>query len=354
MIIANLLGPEFPSLFGGLIGLAIVVPAAKKGFLIPKHTWQFDKEENWDPEWSGKLKIDKNAFTGKKVSMVAAWVPYILVGLLLVLTRLNQLPLKAWLQSDAVKIDLVKILGYEKGMFDTGIAVSSTPLYLPATILVVVSLVCVGLYGMKASSFTKAAKESFATTVSAATALIFAVPMVQVFINSGVATNDFGTMPFQLAVGASDLFGAQWPIVSPIIGALGAFVAGSNTISNMMFAGFQYETAGLIGVGASATIVVALQAIGGAAGNMICVHNVVAASAAAGVVGREGSMIRKTLIPMTYYVLFAGALGYVYLYGFGFNVGSIILVAVVAGLIYAIMLGIKKNKQMDEEQKKAA
>jgi lactate permease len=207
---------------------------------------------------------------------------------------------------------------------------------------------------MKGSSFVKAAKDSFSTTLGAATALIFAVPMVQVFINSGVATNEFGTMPFQLAVGASELFGAHWPIVSPIIGALGAFVAGSNTISNMMFAGFQFETAGLIGVGASATVVVALQAIGGAAGNMICVHNVVAASAAAGVTGREGSMIRKTLIPMTYYVLFAGAIGYVWIYGIGFNIGTILLIAMVAGIIYAIIAGIKKNKEMDEEQKKAA
>lgn len=347
MIIANLLGPEFPSLFGGLIGLAIVVPAAKRGFLIPKHTWQFEKEENWDPQWSGKLKVDKSDFVGSKVSMVAAWFPYILVGVLLVVTRLTSLPIKGWLTSDAVKINFGT-------PFDAGIGVASTPLYLPGTILVVASLACIVLYGMKGSSYGKAVKESFATMVSAATALIFAVPMVQVFINSGVATNEFGTMPFQLAVGASEIFGAEWPIISPIIGALGAFVAGSNTISNMMFAGFQYETAGLIGVGASATVVVALQAIGGAAGNMICVHNVVAASAAAGVVGNEGTLIRKTLVPMTFYVLFAGSMGYVWIYGFGLNIGSILLVGIVAGIIYALTIGIKKNKEMDEDQKNAA
>lgn len=347
MIIANLLGPEFPSLFGGLIGLAIVVPAAKRGFLIPNHTWQFEKEENWDPEWSGKLKVDKSDFVGNKVSMLSAWMPYILVGFLLVLTRLNNLPIKGWLTSDAVKINFGT-------PFDAGIGVATTPLYLPGTILVVVSLVSILLYGMKGSSYVRAVKDSFATIVTAATALLFAVPMVQVFINSGVATNEFGTMPYQLAVGASEIFGGQWPIISPIIGALGAFVAGSNTVSNMMFAGFQYETAGLIGLGASATVVVALQAIGGAAGNMICVHNVVAASAAAGVVGREGQMIRKTLIPMTYYVLFAGSIGYVWLYGFGLNIGSVLLVAIIAGLLYIISVGIKKNKEMDEEQKKAA
>ncbi|MFN7249200.1 MAG: L-lactate permease [Anaerobacillus sp.] len=351
-LIANLLGPEFPSLFGGLIGLAIVVPAAKAGFLLPKHTWAFEKEENWDPEWSGSLKVDTSEFKGPKVSMAKAWFPYVLVGALLVISRLDFLPVKKFLQG--IKIDYVNVFGNENGLFETGIQSSQTPFYLPAAIFLVVSLACIVLYSMKGSSYGKAANGAFKTTLSAAPALLFAVPMVQVFINSNVLTNEFRAMPFQLAVGAAELFGAEWPIISPIIGALGAFVAGSNTISNMMFAGFQYNTAELIGVGGSATIIVALQAIGGAAGNMICVHNVVAASAAAGVVGREGSMIRKTIIPMMYYVLFAGSIGYVYLYDFGFNIGSIILVAVVGLLIFMIFTGIKKNREMDEAQKKAA
>ena len=56
--------------------------------------------------------------------------------------------------------------------------------------------------------------------------------------------------------------------------------------------------------------VVALQAVGGAAGNTICVHNVVAASAVAGLVGQEGAVIRKTLPVFFYYALIAGSLGY--------------------------------------------
>lgn len=341
MLIANLLGPEFPSLFGGLIGLAIVIPAAKRGFLVPKTNWQFDKQENWDPEWVGKLKVETN-FKGTKVSMAKAWLPYVIVGLLLVLTRLDALPFKAWLQS--VRVDLGT-------PFNGGVAASSTPLYLPATILVVVSLICVLLYGMKGSSFGRAVSDSFKTTVSAATALIFAVPMVQVFINSAVETNEFGSMPFQLAVGAETLFGGQWPLVAPTIGALGAFVAGSNTISNMMFSGFQYQTAELIGVAGTTTV--ALQAIGGAAGNMICVHNVVAAGAAAGVIGKEGTIIRKTMLPTLYYVLFAGAIGSVWFYGFGFNIGSILLGLIIAGIFYAIYIGQRKSKQRQDQRKSA-
>nr|WP_197442150.1 L-lactate permease [Thalassoglobus polymorphus] len=55
--------------------------------------------------------------------------------------------------------------------------------------------------------------------------------------------------------------------------------------------------------------IIALQAVGGAAGNMICVHNVVAASAVVGLAGREGEIIRRTAIPFCYYVLTAGLIG---------------------------------------------
>lgn len=46
------LGPEFPSLLGGLIGLAIVTSAARFGFLVPKKTWDFAPADKWPSEWS--------------------------------------------------------------------------------------------------------------------------------------------------------------------------------------------------------------------------------------------------------------------------------------------------------------
>src|SRR5699024_11815389 len=130
------------------------------------------------------------------------------------------------------------------------------------------------------------------TMVASAPALLLSVPMVQVFINSGssidVAT-DLPAMPILLAQSASDAFAQTWPLVSPWIGAMGAFIAGSNTISNMMFSYFQWSTASQIGLSTDlAAQVVALQAIGGAAGNMISVHNVVAACAVVGLVNKEG------------------------------------------------------------------
>src|SRR5699024_11854505 len=84
--------------------------------------------------------------------------------------------------------------------------------------------------------------------------------------------------------------------------------------------------------------VVAAQAVGGAAGNMGAVHNVVAASATVGLVGREGELIRRTSIPMLVYSLGAGAIAFVGLNGLGMNAGMVILTALIVGLGVVIVL----------------
>ena len=64
-------------------------------------------------------------------------------------------------------------------------------------------------------------------------------------------------------------------------------------------------------------MVVATQAVGAAAGNMVAIHNVVAASATVGLLGREGSTLRKTVWPTLYYVLFTGVIGLIAIYVLG-------------------------------------
>lgn len=126
---------------------------------------------------------------------------------------------------------------------------------------------------------------------------------VQVFINSHRAS-EIPTMPIALAQGAEALVGQWWPLVASTVGGIGAAIAGSNTLSNMMLSLFQFDVGLKIGV--DPAWIVALQAVGGAAGNTICVHNVVAASAVVGLAGREADVIRKTLLVFLYYVTLAG------------------------------------------------
>jgi lactate permease len=174
-------------------------------------------------------------------------------------------------------------------------------------VFVVVSLITWRLHRFEPVAYARVWRGSLVMISKAAVALVFTVPMVQVFLNSGDGAAGFARMPIALADGVAALTGAAWPLFAPFLGGLGAAVAGSNTVSNMMFSLFQVGVADRIG--ADPTWVVALQAVGGAAGNMICVHNVVAASAAVGLLGREGTVIRLTLLPFGYYALSAGVIG---------------------------------------------
>jgi lactate permease len=80
----------------------------------------------------------------------------------------------------------------------------------------------------------------------------------------------------------------------------------------MMLSQFQFEVAGVLSV--SGAILVSLQAIGAAAGNMIAIHNVVAASATVGLLGQEGRTLRMTVLPTLYYIVGTGALGLIAIY----------------------------------------
>lgn len=304
VVIAATLGPEFPSLLGSLVGLAIVIPAAKKGFLLPGGSpWDFETKSAWDESWNGTVSVDLTD-APPTLSLWKAWFPYLVIAVLLVATRLPVLQLGPLIKAVAIPWDS----SLTQNLFGTPVTIKPVqPLYLPGSVFLIASLVTVVLHRMSRASVGRAVQRSAKMLVSASVALLFAVPMVQVFLNSEQGAAGLDSMPTVLAEGVASLAGQAWPAFSAMIGGLGAFVAGSNTISNMTFSYFQFGVAERIG--ANPIWVVALQAVGGAAGNVICVHNVVSACAVVGLVGREGDVIRITGFVFLYYILVTGVLG---------------------------------------------
>lgn len=328
LLVARILGPEFPSLLGGLIGLMIVVPAARAGWFMPSDRFDFPARAQWDEGWQGNIEPDQAELgpDDRRIGLLTAWMPYVIVAALLVLTR-TIAPLKAWLTGPDTTLAL-------RDLFGSGINATAQFAYSPGTVMIIASLISVALFRMRGSDYGRAWAISGRTMLAAAPALLLAVPMVQVFINSG--SEGVASMPITLAEGMAAATGASWPLFAPIVGALGAFIAGSNTVSNMMFALFQFSAAQGIGLDlAGITIVVVLQAVGGAAGNMVCVHNVVAASAVVGLTDREGDIIRKTLITMAYYVVQAGLIGMALIGGGLWWLAALIWAAVVVGAMRA-------------------
>ena len=289
------LGPEFPSLLGGLVGLALVTLAAKAGFLVPKTVWQFADRKDWPLSWMGTIEMRAEDLGNRPMSSLRAWVPYVLVGALLVVSRVFP-DVTAALKS--VAINFTGILG------ETGINAGLDPLYLPGGVLVAVVIATFFIHRMRLSELNRAVRESSGVLFSAGFVLLFTVPMVRILINSGINGAELPSMPVAMAHFVADSVGGIYPLFAPAVGALGAFLAGSNTVSNMMFSQFQFGVANSLGL--STVLVISAQAVGAAAGNMIAIHNVVAASATVGMLGREGLTLRKTIWPTLYYVTLTG------------------------------------------------
>ncbi len=293
------LGPEFPSLLGAPVGLLIVVSVARRGWLLPKDHWDFPERSKWNQEWVSGLEDElANVPEGRGISSASAWAPYALLGGLLVLTRLPQLPVGEWLR--LVSVSWRNILGSE-------ITATTTPLYLPGFVLLVVVLITALLHRMNGPALGEAFRSSTKVLIGAGVVLVFTVPMVRVYINSDVNGAGLLSMPLAMAEWVASNVGAVWPFFAPMTGALGAFIAGSNTVSNLMFSAFQFGVAEKLAM--STVMIVALQAVGAAAGNMVAIHNVVAASATVGLLGKEGETLRKTILPTVYYLLVVGLLG---------------------------------------------
>jgi lactate permease len=138
-------------------------------------------------------------------------------------------------------------------------------------------------------------------------ALFFAIPMVQIMIITGTNDNHFMSMPISMAQYMADVFRGAWPLVDAFVGALGAFMSGSNTVSNMLFSLLQYSVADNLGI--SHTIIVALQNVGGSLGNMINIQKIITACAVVGLMGVEGLIIKRSTIPMVFALLVTGIVG---------------------------------------------
>jgi lactate permease len=323
---AVFLGPTFPALLGALIGLAVVSTTLRAGYFLPEEDWDFGPRENWPDHWVGSIEpgsgvgsatgsssgetvaADGGTVEGsfedmhsQDMSLVTAWTPYVLVAIVLVITRVVD-PIKSALLE--VQLGWTNILG-------TPFSESIELLYLPGTLFVFVAVITYALHGMNGKEIKDSWREAIVNIAPAVLALWFAVATVLVMqrTNAGIVLADASASAGMLQILSEltvDITGAAFPFFSGFIGAFGAFIAGSNTVSDILFGLFQYEAAQAIG--APTQIAVAAQAVGGAIGNLIAIHNVVAALTVVGLVGEEGRVIRLELIPVLYYGVVTGIL----------------------------------------------
>ncbi len=250
LALAWLAGPELPSLGGALIGGALFALMVRR----------------------------KGAGGGWHL---ADLMPYLLILCLVLLTRLIA-PVQAWLSG--------LWWGWDWGAFSGGIA----PLYHPGTLLVL-GLVASSLLTGRVAVLGPAVAAAIRRLAPVALALLVMLMLARLMVQGGLIE--------QAAAGAAAA-GSLWPLLAPAVGALGTFVSGSATASNILFTEFQTATARALDL--PLVMMAAAQGVGAAIGNAIAPHNIIAGTATVGLSGQEGAVLRRTLAPVLGYAALCG------------------------------------------------
>jgi lactate permease len=280
-LIARFVGPELPSLAGALLGTITFVALVAMIRRWSRHSTPL-APVTYDP---GHDNPGRGSARGDEMSLLRAGAPYLMLVGIVLLTRLVS-PIRQALQAVELRWQLFD-------QFSGGVA----PLYHPALLLSVAFLA--GAISQRAAPAK--VRDAFLTaTGQLAPVLIALVAMITIAL-----TMSRSGMTDQLAQTAANT-GPWWPLLAPAVGALGTFVTGSATASNVLFSEFQQTTAHATGL--PVLPLLGAQGFGAAAGNIICPHNIVAAAATVGLSGQEGRVLRITL-PLTLgYVALGGLL----------------------------------------------
>ena len=101
------------------------------------------------------------------------------------------------------------------------------------------------------------------------------------------------------------------PLFAPFIGAFGAFMTGSVTVSNIMFGHLFSIASGNLGMNTG--IILSLGVVGAAAGNMIALADILTAEAVTGVKNGELHILKGVIIPCLIYLSILGIIGIIVL-----------------------------------------
>jgi len=253
--LATLAGPELPTLGGAMIGATAFV------VLLQRHR-------------SGPRPALRR--------LLRDLLPYLIILLLVLATRLIP-PVQQLLSGLSLTWTFDEIF---RGAFQ--------PLYHPGTMLFL-GLFAGALIIRRGPLVSTAIAAALRRLLPVALALFIMLALSRLMVHSGMIA--------ELASAASAA-GLAWPLISPLIGVLGTFITGSATASNILFTELQLSTAASVALPPLA--IAAAQGFGAAIGNVIAPHNIIAGSATVGLVGREGDILARTMLPCAIYAGIGG------------------------------------------------
>ncbi|SKA93103.1 lactate permease [Caloramator quimbayensis] len=268
---AKYLGAELPALLGSICSMAVTIFIAKKF-----HSSDAKKESGVS---------FKEGFL--------AWLPYILVSIFIIATSPLFIGISNALGHIKTSIVIYKGEGAQPFVFKW--------IATPGVLIIIAAVIGGLIQGAKLGEIVKVFNKTLNQLTKSTITVLAIVALAKVMGYSGMITS--------IAKVLVSSTGRFYPLISPIIGALGTFVTGSDTSSNVLFGALQTEVAKSIGV--NPYILAAANTSGATAGKMISPQSIAVATSATGLIGSEGKIFNSTVKFCLGYVIILGILVYI-------------------------------------------
>ena len=271
IFIAKYLGADLPALVASICSMACTILMAKA----------MNKEKV-------ETKEDK---IGLKEGILA-WLPYILLcGLILIASPLvpsiNSLLAKA---SSNIHIY-------------TGDATSTTAfswINTPGMMILIATFIAGLIQKLKFTYMLDVLKRTIIQLKTSFITIMSIVAISKIMSHSGMTSS--------ISFGLCAITGSFYPLIAPLLGAIGTFVTGSDTSANILFGALQTEAAKSLSI--DPYWIAAANTAGATAGKMISPQSIAIATSATGLIGSEGKILSTTVKYCLGYVIILGLIVY--------------------------------------------
>lgn len=271
VFIAKYLGADLPALVASICSMACTILMAKA----------MNKEKV-------ETKEDK---IGLKEGILA-WLPYILLcGLILIASPLvpsiNSLLAKA---SSNIHIY-------------TGDATSTTAfswINTPGMMILIATFIAGLIQKLKLTYMLDVLKRTIIQLKTSFITIMSIVAISKIMSHSGMTSS--------ISFGLCAITGSFYPLIAPLLGAIGTFVTGSDTSANILFGALQTEAAKSLSI--DPYWIAAANTAGATAGKMISPQSIAIATSATGLIGSEGKILSTTVKYCLGYVIILGLIVY--------------------------------------------
>lgn len=280
-ISANVIGCELPDIIGSIISMICIIVAAKI----------FNKEP--DKEYSIQIQENENQPAITVGEGVKAWSSFILIFVLLMVTSTLCPPIHNAIAG--IKSSICVYAG------EGGNTLTFSWINTPGVIIFIAAIIGGIIQKATAGDMIQVLIETLQKYWKTILTICSVMATAKIMTYSGMISD--------IAKLLVVVTGPFYPLIAPLIGAIGAFVTGSGTSTCVLFGGLQSETA--ISLGLNPSWMAAANVMGAGIGKMICPQSIAIGAGAANVVGSESKILGAVFKYFLLYVVLGGIICYV-------------------------------------------